>query len=114
MERVRFVSDSGKRNQSQAGAHPRLAPVRGNVLRYATGMGAAALALAARLALNPVLGLDAPFATFYLATAATAYLAGLWPAMFTAALGAVMADYYFIPPLGSIGRLTTNKAAWEL
>src|ERR1044071_3400931 len=33
--------------------------------------------------------------------------------MFTAMLGAIMADYYFVPPLGSFGRLTTSKAVWE-
>jgi PAS domain S-box-containing protein len=90
-----------------------LAPVRSKVLRYSAGIVAAFLALEARLALNPVLGLDAPYSTFYLATALTAYLAGLWPGMFTAVLGAIMADYYFIPPLGSFGRLTTSKAVWE-
>jgi PAS domain S-box-containing protein len=115
MERTRFGVDLGTAtgNQSQVDADSGLPPVRSKVLRYAASIATAPLALAARLALNPLLGLDAPYSTFYLATALTAYLAGLWPAMFTAVLGAILADYYFIPPLGSFGRLTTSKAIWE-
>jgi PAS domain S-box-containing protein len=72
----------------------------------ATGYGAAVLlillALAARIALQPLLGIHQPFVTFYLAVFCTAWFAGRGPGVFAAALGGLLSQYFFVPPTQGI------------
>jgi signal transduction histidine kinase len=55
-------------------------------------------ALGIRLALHPLVGDKAPYTTFFLATVASAALAGLWPGILTAVTGALLAG--FVMPAG--------------
>ncbi len=60
-------------------------------------------ALAARMALDPVLGDRQPFATFYLAVIIAAWFGGFGPALLALGLGWFCADYFFIPPRHAFG-----------
>lgn len=75
-----------------------MAGLRASVLHYGMALLAAALAVMFRLGLQPLLHDDAPFATFYVASLAVAYYYGTRPAIFTTLLGALAADYFFMPP----------------
>jgi PAS domain S-box-containing protein len=60
-------------------------------------------ALFVRLSLHSLLGPKAPYITFFLATAASAAIAGFWPGIATAIGGAVLAR--FVVPPGGWGHL---------
>jgi PAS domain S-box-containing protein len=69
------------------------------LLRYGSAPLLVLAALAARLALDPLLGQRAPRATFYAAIVVAAWYGGLGPALCTLALGFVAVLYfYFWPP----------------
>jgi K+-sensing histidine kinase KdpD len=62
-----------------------------------------ALATWLRLLLDPVLNDQVPFPTFFLAMLLTAWYGGMWPALLAVILGALCADYFLMPPRGSLG-----------
>lgn len=66
--------------------------------QYAVAILAVALAASLRFALAPVLGEGVPFILFYPTVVLCAWFGGLWPGLFSAALGALIAWYVFIPP----------------
>lgn len=68
---------------------------------YGFALACVALAFAARLAVDPVLGERQPFPTFTIAVAVTAWIAGLVPALIAIVLGYLVADWFFIVPRGS-------------
>lgn len=73
------------------------------------------LALAAvsvRLLSQGVLGLQAPFVTFYLAVVIAAALLGAGPAILVALCGAVGALYFFVQPLYSFKVTSAADAVW--
>jgi len=68
------------------------------LLRYGCAVGSIALAIGIRLLLDPVLGLQFPFVTVYLAVLITAYYGGGRPALTAVVLGAVALDFFLLPP----------------
>ena len=76
---------------------------------YIAAVLATAAAAALRLALNPLLGRDVPFITFFPAVAFVAWYGGIGPAAATLALSALTAAYLFISPQFS---LVIDALAW--
>jgi signal transduction histidine kinase len=80
-----------------------LAPYRSRgLIPYAIGLISVIIAWALRLVLDPVLGDHASFSFFFLAVSLTAWIGGIWPAVFTAILGCLLGNYYFTHPEGSL------------
>lgn len=87
------------------GVARRLGSVRRNSLTvYGIAGLLAVAALLTRLALNTIIADRAPYVTFFLATAASAALGGLWPGIVTAILGVLLAR--FVLPAGGWAHLT--------
>jgi signal transduction histidine kinase len=70
--------------------------------RYAAAIIAVILATLARMWLDPLLGDQAAFTTYFVAIMFTAWYGGFGPSLVAMVSGAVLADYFFIPPRGSI------------
>lgn len=68
---------------------------------YLWAVGFVLMAAGLRLALSPVLTIEVPFITFFIAVGLTAWYNGLGPAVFASGLSAFLAAYLFIPPLWS-------------
>jgi len=66
--------------------------------RYAIAALAVSAAVGLRLALDPLLGAQAPYLTFFLAILLAARLGGRGPAMAATALSALSAAYFFLEP----------------
>ena len=58
------------------------------------------LAIWARLALDPLLGFQFPYATLFFAVLLSAWYGGIGPALAALVLGAFAASYYLLPPRG--------------
>src|SRR3954454_20745511 len=71
---------------------------RTDVIRYGSAVIGVALATAARLALDPVLGDLFPFATIFLAVLVVAGYGGRGPALLATWLGAFAAARFLLPP----------------
>ncbi|HYY56511.1 MAG TPA: ATP-binding protein [Pyrinomonadaceae bacterium] len=71
-------------------------------LRYGIAVGVVVLATLLRLLLDPMLGINIPYATYFLAVLITAWACGLGPALLALCLGALGAVYFFMPPHGSL------------
>ena len=69
--------------------------------RYGIAVGAAAIATAARLGLEPQWGLKLPFIFFFPAVMVSGLLGGWWPGITTTLLAATAAAYYWLPPARS-------------
>lgn len=65
---------------------------------YSVAVAAVAVATAARLVVDPFIGNDVPFLTYFPAIVIVSLLSGFWPAMVTLALSIGLAWYLFIPP----------------
>jgi PAS domain S-box-containing protein len=65
---------------------------------YLVGLAAVAAALVARFALDPYLGNQLPYVTFFVAVTVVAWYEGLGPTLFAIMAGACVSDYFFIPP----------------
>ncbi len=74
-----------------------------SLLRYLCAPVSVALALVIRMLLDPLLGDQFPLATVFMAIAFTAWYGGLLPALLAIALGYTAGDYFFLPPLFSLG-----------
>src|SRR5947209_17243532 len=68
------------------------------VMRYAVAVVATAVALLLRFWMDPLLGDKAPYATFVMAVAVVVWHGGAGPALLAAALGWLLALYFFVPP----------------
>lgn len=79
--------------------------------RYLFAFLAMALALAVRGILEPSLGPHHAYVTLFAATAFSAWYCGVWPATLAAISGVIVANFYFIPPLGRIGLITRQDIA---
>lgn len=66
--------------------------------RYCFAAATIALAALIRWLLNPVFGTDLPYAIFYAAIVAVAWMAGFGPSILGVALGILTADFLFMPP----------------
>jgi len=80
---------------------------RSTALRYGAGVAGVAVALLARAALSPQLHGEMPFATFFAAIAAAAWVGGLGPSLLSAALGFVAGEWFFVGH-GAGGTATAN------
>jgi PAS domain S-box-containing protein len=65
--------------------------------RYRVAFTSVAVAMAARMLLDPVLGDHQPFIAFCLAVAVAARYGGLGPALLATALGALAGSFFFVP-----------------
>jgi PAS domain S-box-containing protein len=74
---------------------------RSSLLRYGSAALGIALAVWARLLLDPMLGNHFPFATLFFAVLLTAWYGGFGPALVAVLIGALAADYFLIPLRGS-------------
>ena len=68
---------------------------------YLLAFAASALALVIRLQLGEALS-GSPFLTFFGAVLIVSFLGGLYPALLTAGISAVLAKYFLIPPVGTL------------
>ena len=75
-------------------------PVRSTAMRYAIAVGSVVLALLARVVLNPLLGDQLPFATFFAAVALSVWAGGWKPSLLTMVIGFVAAELFCIRPPG--------------
>jgi signal transduction histidine kinase len=64
--------------------------------RYGVAVGCVGFSLLARVVLDPILGDQAPFVTFFAGIAAAAWLGGLGPALLSMALGFVAAELFCV------------------
>jgi PAS domain S-box-containing protein len=80
---------------------PAASPERSAVARYGVAMLAIAAAMLLRWALQPLLGVSAPFILFYPAVMVAGWYGGLGPGLLASGLAALLARYFFIPPLFS-------------
>jgi PAS domain S-box-containing protein len=71
------------------------------VARYGLAIAAGVAAVALRLSLDPVWGVQLPFITLFPAIMLSAWLGGLGPGLLTTAITAVAAQYYWIEPARS-------------
>lgn len=76
-------------------------PLRSPLLRYSIALASVALATLLRYSLSPILGTQAPFFTYLIATMVTAWAVGFGPAVLTMALGAILSSFLFVEPLWS-------------
>jgi len=73
------------------------------VTRYGVAVASVAAATALRLALDPVMGNEFPFAFFFFAILFAAWFGGGGPALFAVVLGAWAADYFLLGRRGAFG-----------
>jgi PAS domain S-box-containing protein len=71
-------------------------------LRYAFTVITVALSTLFRLALDPLLGLKAPFILYFPTVVLCAWFGGLWPGVLSAIISALIAWYVFFPPQFSL------------
>ena len=65
---------------------------------YLVVLAAVAAALVARFALDPYLGNQIPYVTFFVAVTVVAWYEGLGPTLVAIMAGACLSDYFFLPP----------------
>jgi PAS domain S-box-containing protein len=70
------------------------------VLQYGCAVLSVAVAIGIRLALDPVIGQQYPFATVFFAVLFTAWCGGFWPALAAVVLGALASDFFLLAPRG--------------
>ena len=71
------------------------------LMRYGCAALSIALATCIRLLLDPVLGNQFPYATFFFAVLLTAWYGGFGPALAAVIFGALSSAYFLIPPRGT-------------
>jgi PAS domain S-box-containing protein len=69
--------------------------------RYFIALLAVVLATSVRMLLDPYLGYQHPFLTYFIAVTFVAWYGGLGPALVSLALGFLAADWFFIPPVNT-------------
>jgi PAS domain S-box-containing protein len=77
--------------------------------RYALAVALGVVAVAIRLALDPVWGTALPYITLFPAIMVSAWFGGLWPGVLTTLLTAVAAEYFFVDPAGSFAVLDKTE-----
>ncbi len=81
---------------------------------YGCAIVSVALATWLRWLLFPVLEIQVPFITYFLAVMVTAWYGGLRPALLAVLLGAVAANYYLIRPINSLAIADTAAVLAEV
>src|SRR4051812_12784221 len=72
------------------------------VLRYGSALAVTALATWGRLLMDPVFGVHLPFITYFVAVVVVAWYGGFGPAVVAVVLNTLAADYFVLPPRGSL------------
>ena len=85
---------------------------RSAVVRYLAAMLCVGLALALQYSLDPIFHDRIAFTFFITSTLLAAWCGGVGPAVCALVAGFLIADYFFIPPVGSIGKY--GKIEWTL
>jgi two-component sensor histidine kinase len=75
--------------------------VENRLLAYGIAIAIFVIATILRIVLDPFILPPAPFFTYYTAVLLTAFLCGLWPAIFAVAISGITAWYFFLPPRGT-------------
>ena len=75
---------------------------KGACLRYGSALAAAILATLLRMWLDPLLGDQAPFTTYFAAIMFVAWYAGLGPSLMAIAFSVLLGSYFFAMPRGSL------------
>jgi PAS domain S-box-containing protein len=73
------------------------------VKSYAVAILLVAASLFCRLSLQPWLGVKVPYLQFFPAIMLAAWFGGFGPGLVATALSAMLAVYFFVPPVGSLG-----------
>jgi PAS domain S-box-containing protein len=71
---------------------------RSRLGRYGVAVGSVVLATAIRLALDPLVGTQFPFATLFFAVLVSAWFGGLGPALLASGCGGLAAAWFLLPP----------------
>jgi PAS domain S-box-containing protein len=90
-----------------------MATSHGAVWRYAAAIATVAAAAGMRLALNPVLGVHAPYLPFTLAVTVAALVGGRGPGLAADVLSALLLNWLFLRPVHSFA-IADWAAAWTL
>lgn len=85
-------------------AHFRSTPDKGFVWRFGIATVLVGATFALRMSLQPVLGGELPFTFFCTSAVLSAWLAGFGPGLYALATGMLLGDYFFLPPIGSLGQ----------
>src|SRR5215204_5357859 len=75
---------------------------RSTLLRYGVATLAVAVVLLLKLLLDPLIADQSPFLLLAGAVMVAAWFGGMGPGLLATVLGALAADYYFLPPLGAV------------
>jgi PAS domain S-box-containing protein len=78
---------------------------RSLLLRYGVAVLAVGVVLLVKLLLNPLITEQAPFLLLAAAVMVGAWFGGLGPGLLATALATLVADYFFLPPVGSFTSL---------
>src|SRR3712207_1631552 len=70
-------------------------------LRYSVAVMAVGLVIVLKLLLDPLIAEQSPFLLLAAAVVVGAWFGGLGPGLLATALGALAADYFFLPPVGT-------------
>ena len=81
------------------------------MLRYAGAAMAALAALGVRMALDPILGSQAPYVPFIIAIVMASRYAGRGPGLAATAISGLAVDWFYLQPRGSLVVVDTNAAA---
>ena len=79
---------------------------------YAFALAAVALAVLARIAVDDYLGNRLPYAPFFVAVIAISWLCGWAPALMSAILGFLSAEWFFISPRYAVGHIDIIDVIW--
>jgi signal transduction histidine kinase len=78
------------------------------VIAYPGAILFTALALLARIGMDPWVGTSSRLVIFMIATALSAFMFGKWPGILSTLLGVALADYFFFPPIHSFHFKTSD------
>lgn len=85
------------------------------LLKYGVALLVVIVALALRLLFNPFLGgVNVPFITFFFGVMVAAWYGGLGPGILAALASTVVADHFFIAPVGAFSFNSANLVALSL
>jgi len=93
------------------GAQPQKTPLPRVIADYFFAALAVFLAFLARRTLDPMLGDDVRYATFFLAVAVTGWVGGFGPALFATVLSLFTSWYFFVPVRESFEVIDSRAAA---